>query len=95
MDAVGIRAHVELDSVMNKVKLTGKIVGSTNKMFILDALITFALHNLKMAEQNGGILVPLNEQPEEKNNDFVYLEIMFKSMTDIVAFLERIKNEPS
>lgn len=107
MGNIAIEWSLEGIKLMKLVKMTGtikeSITGSIKEsilnciptQYILRLLLVYALEVVEEAEKNKGFLIPLSKPPIKKNQNFVYFEIIFKSVADYDTFLEAIKNKLS
>ena len=85
-----IRWDAKVNSFLNLVQLTGTISGDECPEIASRVLLRDTLEVVKTSKEYEGKLIPLSIAPTKKDENFIYFEIIFKSVSDCTSFLESI-----
>lgn len=88
-----VRWEGNINFFINTVQLTGVPLNSNQTKYSWRILLESALDLIHIAEMYQGRV--LESEPPKRRGEFVYFEVIFKSIADCNGFLNTIKNKSS
>lgn len=95
MEKIVVEWILKINQMFRLVQVKGIVISNEHDIETYRKLLAKTVELAELANKTKGILIPISARPLEKNVEFSYFEVIFKTNEDLNTFIKLFRSRSS
>lgn len=95
MEKIVVEWRIQVNKTLRLVRVKGVVISEEHNNETYRVLLRDTIKIAELANKTRGVLMPISARPLEKNVEFSFFKVIFKTNGDLNTFIRLLQSKPS